>query len=53
MEDTVDEEVFEFIVQELPGGGFIAQIFFFLILAPIVPILYALSFPRGASSEEP
>jgi len=28
------------------GGGFILQIFFFLILAPIVPLVYALSFPE-------
>ncbi len=25
MENTVEEEVFEFFVRELPGGGFIAQ----------------------------
>ncbi len=28
------------------GGGFIVQVLFFLLLAPFVPLFYALSFPN-------
>ena len=28
------------------GGGFIIQILFILVLAPIIPLVYALSFPE-------